>query len=102
MNDRSRYPGYEGVADQRREKLMDKVEYIMSHPRVVRAQDALQRLRRTTSRWGEARRFAGRSAGLSLEKIARAEERWRKAWDHAEAEYERACGKTRSPVDKPA
>ena len=38
---------------------------------VAKWEEELRRIRCTRSRWGETRRFAGRSAGLRLEKIDR-------------------------------
>ena len=66
------------------------------HQRRERAEAAVQNARerltrlqesRGPSRWGEARRFAGRSAGLYLERLDKA----RAALDKAYARLEKLC-----------
>lgn len=38
-------------------------------------------------RWGEARRFAGKSAGLRLERVDKAHTRWSQAWERADKRH---------------
>jgi len=55
-----------------------------AHPKVRAAYERYQKLLATMqrgNRWGEARRFAGRSAGLRLERIEKARQTWLKAID---------------------
>lgn len=69
---------------------MDKKSFIDSDPAVLRAKakiDALQS--KVSSRWGEHRRFAGRSAGLRLDNLAKARAQWSKAYDRAEARFDK-------------
>lgn len=69
---------------------MDKTAYINADPTVAKATVALNALRSVvSSRWGESRRFAGRMASSRLDKIERAQAAWGRAYDRAEARFEK-------------
>lgn len=72
-----------------------KQEFIASRPYFAKAEIALRNMEADLgrgSRWGETRRFAGRSAGLRLERMAKARARWSKAYDRAEKEWGKTTG----------
>ena len=67
---------------------MDKSAFIDADPAVSKATSALNSLRFVvSSRWGESRRFAGRMASNRLDKIERAQHAWSRAYDRAEARF---------------
>ncbi len=72
-------------------QMQSRSEYVNQHPRVVAVENRVARIReqmRDACRWGETRRFAGRSAGIRLANLERAIS-WRsKMWDKANAEFD--------------
>jgi hypothetical protein len=72
---------------------MDEIKraYIEADPAVVKADAKLYALRSApdTSRWGENRRFAGRMASNRLDRIDRAKASWSRAYDRAEARFDK-------------
>jgi hypothetical protein len=74
---------------------MEKAAFIDSDPKVIAALAKLNSLRsESSSRWGEARRFAGKMAGNRLDKIERAQKSWGLAYDRAEARYNKLRANT--------
>lgn len=73
-------------------QLPSKEEFINADARYARACErraqAYAALNRG-DRWGESRRFAGRSAGLRLDRIARANAACNRAYDAAEKRWDR-------------
>lgn len=69
---------------------MTLLEYVDAYPPYQEAQAALQKAHLDLGgRWGEARRFAGRSAGLRLERLDKARERCSREFDKASAKYKK-------------
>lgn len=81
---------------------MDKETFIASDPAFAKAVSKLELLRAgTCGRWGEARRFAGARAGNRLDQIQRAELSWSRAYDRAEARFNKLtkiAASSRKPV----
>jgi hypothetical protein len=74
--------------------MLDRHQFISLHPEVIKAQLAITEVQERmlkNNRWGEARRFAGRSAGIRLEQLDKARERLSKAIDKANNEYKKEC-----------
>lgn len=75
---------------------MTKAEHREVEPKLVAATAARDKAQAEvggTSRWGETRRFQGKSAGLRLERSDKARERWSKAFDDADAKHRDAVKK---------
>ena len=67
---------------------MDKETYIDNDPAVKRATAKINALQSSdNTRWGEARRFAGRSAGIRIDNMAKARAQLMRAYDRAEARF---------------
>ncbi len=67
---------------------MDKATYIANDPAVKRARAKIDALQSNGSvRWGETRRFAGRSAGIRIDSLSKARAQWSRAYDRAEARF---------------
>jgi len=75
------------------EPKMTFEDYLKQDERYIRAESRLNKAReaisRHSGRWGEARRFAGRSAVVRLDKLDRARASWNKAWVSAERRYKK-------------
>ena len=73
---------------------MDKETYIRNDPAVMRSLEKINALQSAGSgRWGEARRFAGRSAGIRLDNLEKARAQWSRAYTRAEARFDKLSAK---------
>lgn len=81
----------------------DLHEIVMANPRVIAANQCLKKAMAAISsnnRWGECRRFAGRSAGLRLERYHKAQSAFDRAYAFAERQFAKTSPVSDLPIDK--
>lgn len=79
--------------------MENKDTYIDNDPAVQRAIAKINALQsKGGNRWGEARRFAGRTAGNRLDALARARAQFSRAYDRAEARFNKQNAKSARPA----
>lgn len=69
----------------------EALDYVERHPTVVAAQERVSIIRQamtSSNRWGESRRFSGRSAGQRIDRLDRAIARLTRTRDKARRDYE--------------